>query len=377
MKKILIANDLLVGGGVENLLENLVRYLLQHEYDVSLMIPNCTQEEVDALFGEKVTLYPLMRNLKKLKKFSLKWFCDRGCYLFQKFCYSVQFFLKQYDVTIALKEGPTMIELSRLYSKKRLAWIHSDHQYMNWTNYFFSSIEEELKCMKRYHNVVCVSEAAKTSLIKMIGDPGNICVKYNPIDYKKIREKAMMPCPLKKSAVGPLFVSIGRLAYPKNYSMLLDVCKELIREYSFEVWIIGDGPDKNDLQEKIEMWGLDCVKLLGSKENPFPYLNQADIFISTSLVESYGLAVQEALVLGKPVVAVKCPAIEENFEERFGLLTMPDHNSLKEAMEVFLLDLKKVGEFQNGVVEGYCTEELFETRLAAIESLWENKNGQQ
>ena len=371
MKKIMIANDLLIGGGVENVLENLVRYLLRKGNSVTLMIPGCTQEEVQALFGDGVTIYPMMRTLKKMKKYSLRWFWDRGLYILQKYLYRIRFFLQQYDVLIALKEGPTMINLAGLYAKKRLAWVHADHQYMDWTKAFFPSTEAERQCMMRYDHVVCVSEAAKASVIKTIGDPGNLCVRYNPLNDAAIREKAMAPCPAKKPVDGLLFVSIGRLAYPKNYSMLLDVCNELAKSYPFEIWIVGDGPDRYSLQAKIDAYGLRCVKLVGAKENPFPYLEQGDVFISTSLVESYGLAVQEALILGKPVIAVKCPAIEENFNEHFGLLPEADYQSLKNAMEVFLSDPQKVTEYQSGIAEGYHTEDLFETRLAEIESLWE------
>ena len=40
MKRILIANDLLSGGGVENVLENLVHYLLKRGNEIALIIPN-------------------------------------------------------------------------------------------------------------------------------------------------------------------------------------------------------------------------------------------------------------------------------------------------------------------------------------------------
>ena len=36
-----------------------------------------------------------------------------------------------------------------------------------------------------------------------------------------------------------------------------------------------------------------------------PYVNACDVYVQTSDAESYGLAIQEALVLGKPVVSTK------------------------------------------------------------------------
>lgn len=46
MRKIVIANDYLTGGGVENVLDNIVKKLIQEKYEVFLMIPNCNQKDI-------------------------------------------------------------------------------------------------------------------------------------------------------------------------------------------------------------------------------------------------------------------------------------------------------------------------------------------
>ena len=112
MKRILIANDLLKGGGVENVLENMVRYLIKQGNEVTLLIPEASDYEVKELFGNNITLYPSLRRLEDLPRFSLKWFFDRGIYVFQKLFFKFRLSLKNYDVVLALKEGPTMKELS-------------------------------------------------------------------------------------------------------------------------------------------------------------------------------------------------------------------------------------------------------------------------
>ena len=89
MKKILIANDYLVGGGVENVLENMVRYLIKHNYDITLMIPNCSQQDIYNLFGYEINLYRPMRDLRALKRLSLNWFWDRFLYVIQHFIFKI------------------------------------------------------------------------------------------------------------------------------------------------------------------------------------------------------------------------------------------------------------------------------------------------
>lgn len=370
MKKILIANDRLKGGGVENVLHNLVWFLLKQGNEITLMIPGCSETEIHDLFDKNVKTFPTMRSLKKVKRFSFFWLLDRGLFVIQHLLYRIRFFLKQYDAVIALKEGPIMIELAVLYGKRKFAWIHTDYSVMHWTKSGFKSPEHERRCMMKYEKVICVSEAAMKAVIQTVGDPGNLCVKYNPINYARIRAQALELCMEQRTTDGLLFISIGRLAYPKNYSLLIEACHELKKKYSFEVWIVGDGPDRAKLQEKIDTYDLDCVKLVGGKENPFPYLKQADVFISVSLVESYGLAIQEALILGKPVIAVKCPAIEETLDEDFGLLIEGTVADVKNAMEAILIDKEKLTGYRSAIENEYEVDELFEKRMRDICDLW-------
>lgn len=371
MKKILIANDYLVGGGVENVLQNMVRYLLQQGYEITLMIPGCTSDAVQDLFGQSVNLYPVMRPLKQIKKHSLHWFWDRGLYIIQKRVYRFRFFLQQYDVLIALKEGPTMIEAANLYAKKKLAWIHVDYQMLHWTKTLFSSAEEERQCMMKFNHVVCVSEASKSSVIQTVGDPGNLCVKYNPMDCDKIYEKAQEPCSQTRETSGVLFVSVGRLTSQKNYPLLVAVCAELEKKYDFELWIVGDGSERGELEEKIQTHHLKSVKLLGNQRNPYPFLQAADVFVSSAVCESYGLAIQEALILGVPVVTTECPAIREVFDTRFGLMVNNSFEGLYEAMENMIIHPELRKAYRAEIKRNYRKEDLYGARLQSICRLWE------
>lgn len=371
MKRILIANDLLRGGGVENVLENAVRYLLRQGEEVTLLIPNCSEQEARSLFGNDIIVYPSMRTLKRAKRFPLKRFVDRGLYIIEKLLRKIRLSLMRYDVAIALKEGPTMQELSVIYAKKKFAWIHTDYRCMHWTSYCFRSSEAERKCMQRFDNVVCVSQAAANSVIATVGDPGNLIVRYNPIDISRIARLAGQPCLQKKADDRLLFVSVGRLAQQKNYSLLLDVCSALEKKYSFELWILGEGTERQRLEEKIKQLSVKSVKLLGNQTNPYPYIKAADVFVSTAIWESYGLAIQEALVLQVPVIAIECAAIKEVFDTRFGQLVDNSASALYDAMERVILNQDSCNEYRQNIEKYYSTDDLYEKRLQDIYGLWE------
>lgn len=371
MRKIVIANDYLKGGGVENVLNNIVKKLIQEKYEIFLMIPNCNQKDIMQEFGESVTHYPPMRKLKNEKKFTWRWFWDRGLYIIQHQFYKIIFAFHDFDVAIALKEGPTMIEISKLHAKKKIAWVHVDYQYMHWTKSCYKSLESEKKCMQKFEKVVCVSEAAKQSVIKTIGNPGNLCVRYNPINISDIYKNAEMQCTENKVINHILFVTVGRLSPEKNYQLLLDVCEELEKKYTFSLWIIGDGPLKEELKNKIEKCNIKSVKLLGMQKNPYPFIKMADIFVSSAKCESFGIAIQEALVLGKPIVAVKCPAVEETLNSKFGILVNNDRDALYAAMEQMIMDEELRNKIENNIKKFYEIEELYEKRLNDICNLWE------
>ena len=51
--------------------------------------------------------------------------------------------------------------------------------------------------------------------------------------------------------------------------------------------------------------------LLGNKPNPFPYLSKADLFVLTSVYESYPTVINEAKVLNIPIMANDIPPAHE------------------------------------------------------------------
>ena len=58
------------------------------------------------------------------------------------------------------------------------------------------------------------------------------------------------------------------------------------------------------------------------KDNPFPYIKDAQIYVQPSRNEGYGLSIEEAKIVGTPVIASNLPCIKEHFEENIeGVLT--------------------------------------------------------
>ena len=78
-----------------------------------------------------------------------------------------------------------------------------------------------------------------------------------------------------------------------------------------KIYIVGDGPQRYNLQKQIDSEGLtNKFILLGQKENPYPYIKYCDYFCLLSYYEGYGMVLEEAKILNKPIILTNTAAIE-------------------------------------------------------------------
>ena len=374
MKKVLIRNDLIEGGGVENVMQNLIMFLDERGYEITVVTDRGSKKEFYSIFSDTIKYFRSSYERGDFKRLSLQWLSDRIKAKVYEIFFRIQMH-KKFDLAIAIKEGQSMVSVSRLHSKRKYAWVHVDYDFLYWTQYVFETPEEERKCMGSFDKVVCVSKAAMESVIHVVGNPGNLCVRYNPINYMDIRRKAQESSYLSKPDKSLLFVAVGRLAEQKNYRMLIEVFASLCKKYkNIELWIVGEGNQRSELEEKIRESGLASIKLLGERKNPYSILKMADCMISASKWESYGLAIQEAFVLGIPVVATKCPALEEVFDDRFGILSENTAEGLEQALVKILENRETLKKYRDNIKQFYKAEILYEQRLEKICDLWEQED---
>ena len=272
---------------------------------------------------------------------------------------------KQYDAVIAFKDGACAVKVSAMDAEKKLAWVHTDYTTFHWTRYLFDSNEQERQCLKRFTKVVCVSEAARTGVREVIGDPGNLTVAYNPINCREIQRKAKEPSPLARDNY-PLFVSVGRLDPIKQFEYLLTACKNLQNTYRFQAWIIGGGREFEHLKNRVKEEEIFSVKLLGEQENPFPLLAQADCYICCSKSECHPIAVQEATALGIPVISTAYPAAFEVVESSTGMIVENSAQALQDGMETVLRAPGILTQWKEHLIARSSAKAMWEDRLQHI-----------
>ena len=147
-----------------------------------------------------------------------------------------------------------------------------------------------------------------------------------------------------------LFVTVSRLAREKNLLFQLEglsLLKEKLARYgkTFRHMMIGEGPQRQELLERVRKLGLeDTVVFTGTVPNSEmkQYQSAADLFLFTSKSETQGIVVLEAMAVGNPVAAVDATGVRDVVEDKKnGCLTREDAAAWSDSIVSMLKDEKQ------------------------------------
>lgn len=371
-KKILIVNDEMVVGGVARVLNNLLVALKEAtDYEIDLLVLHKHGEMLSGIpQGVKVIEgtpffsvidIPLSQLIKSkkigllLRKLYLVTLMKTGL-IGQKIKKERRKMkLPIYDIEIAFKEGFCTIFVANGMSRKKVNWIHLDYKVQNYSSNYMPLLKKTLAFIDEQ---VAVSQVAAKSYEEVFELKKPVRVIHNIIQQDVIKEKynALIDetCQSIFSNGELTFISVGRLVDQKGYDRLVEVHHRLIQEgLKHNIMIIGNGDDEVRLREKIEQYHLqDSFKLLGYRQNPFPYFKLADGFILSSRYEGLPTVVFESLLCETPVIATKVAGIEEQLKNNeYGIVVDNNEEALYVGLKEMLqnpMKLKQMKEMLRG-----------------------------
>ena len=343
MKRILFLIHDLHYGGAEKVLVNLVNCLDKTKYDVTVRTLFDTghnrqylNKDVKYIGGFK-RMFP--GNVTLMNLFSPKTLC--------------KLVIKDnYDIVISFLEGPSARIVSA-YNGKKVAWIHTDFFNKELAASGFRNFDESKKCYSEFDRIIAVSDVVKTDFDKIFGFNDFVQVLYNVNDSNRIKMLAdESQNYIEKSDNCFNIISVGKLDIStKGFDNLIHVHKMLLdKDINNKVYIVGEGPDRVELESLINELGVyNTCKLIGFDENPYKYVSKADLFVCSSHREGFSTAVTEALILGIPVVSTNVSGAVELLGEhdQYGIVTNDDINDLFESVYSVLSNIDMLSKYRD------------------------------
>lgn len=338
MKKILFVIDSLHSGGAEKSLISLLSLFDYEKYQVDLLmfskdglyLPLLPKEvhvlDVPAFIqGQTNGVKDLIIN-RKFKELYLRFrgsIALRNPYRIRKMhgaqiswdwtSKGIDNLTEKYDVAIAYSQGtPTYFVAEKVIAKKKICWVNTDYKVAPYNKNF------DLEYYEHFDYVTAVSDLNKEVFIQeMPIAKGKTNVVYDIISPNLVTSMANDLGGFTDEYDGARILTIGRLVDAKGYDMAIEASYKLKNHgYKHKWYVIGEGRLRENLLAIIRKYELeDTFILLGTFHNPYVYLRQCDVYVQPSRFEGFGLAIAEAKILERPVVATNFTVIHGQIKD--------------------------------------------------------------
>lgn len=383
-KKLLFVIPSLSAGGAEKSLVNLLSTLDASRYLVDLFMFSH-----EGLFRnqlpEWVRILPKNTELHDFQKpllSSFLSFIKKGKFLLAKS--RLQFFLKnqfiqnkgiaeqyswpylrnvcttlpdEYDAAIGfLEKSSNYFVVDRVRAKNKIAFIHTSYSELHLDTVF------DAKYFSAVNKVAVVSEDCSNNFKGVFPEfSEKVVVMPNIVSSRMINKLAMEPL---EDANPITVISVGRLEKVKGFDLAIEAARILKdKNISFNWSIIGEGSERDFLQQMIDRYQLQHhVSLIGLRDNPYPYINAAKVFVQSSRYEGKSIAVDEAKILAKPIVLTNFSTAKDQIEQSVnGLIVEMTPEAIAEGILKYLEDSSFAEKVSAQLASGnYGTEQEIE-----------------
>lgn len=359
MRSVLVAIHYMELGGAEMSLLGLLESLDYSETEVDLFVYN-HRGELMRWIPKEVNLLPEMREYKQIErpikdvlkdgfirialarlkaKFLYDWYARKthpvdGNAIFSYVAKELSPVLpdinpgKEYDVAVSYLT-PHDYVLNHVSAKKKIAWIHTDYSKVD------VDTTVELPVWSGYDRIVSISPDVTRNFLSVFPSLADKIVERPnvvPFEYVRYRSEeksaAEVEEEIPKTNGRVNLLSVGRFCHAKNYDNVPDICRR-IREKGVDAYwyLIGYGGDEELIRREIDENGVgEYVRILGKKDNPYPYMKACDFYVQPSRYEGQPMTVLEAVALGKPVMMTDFPTARSVLRDSGSITIVPLDN---------------------------------------------------
>ena len=297
-KRVVFMTNSLARGGAERVLSRIVPKLKEW-YEIYVVLIDGSKIELEC----PVKIIKLGGAEKK----------NRVLYLLDQIAAKrkLEKFLKDYQIEclISFLDVPNLINLLARVNCRKIISVRG-----NVAKNFSGRVKVYLykKLSHKADVVVSVSDVLRREIIEQWHiESGKVVTIENPYDIVEIHalaEEKMSEAEVDFYATHKVIVAVGRLVREKGYIHLLDsFCQVLTDQKDVGLVIVGEGGERKNLEDRVRQLGIEKnIMFCGMKENPFPYMKKAEIFVLSSISEGFPNVLVEAMCCERPVIACDC-----------------------------------------------------------------------
>lgn len=381
MKKIAIVTRKMITGGIEKALISMLEIMPKDKFDITLFvmarggefeeyIPK--QVKIKCLYGEENSVKEKI--IGKLKKTDIIGAIKIPLYtalsikakkVYEQERYLSKILPKQtekFDLAIAYHTPasfPVIYVSEHLNAKKKVAWIHSD------VEVYKNELENYIDYYDKFEKIYCVSKYGKDKFDNQYHKmKDKTDVIYNIINNEQIYNLADEYKAFEDNFDGIRILTVGRLTKEKGIDIIPKIIYTILENrFNIRWYVVGTGEERENIINEIKVLGLEeRLILVGTKNNPYPYFKECDIYVQPSRHEGYCLTLAEAKRFNKPIVTTDfVGALEQIKNNETGLIVKFDECEIEKSIlklikneklrERLCNNLKKIN-YENDTLEG-------------------------
>lgn len=364
MKKILIINNNLHIGGVQKALANLLS-CIHDQYDITLAL-FYPEGELLREIPDDVKILPIRSAYRflgmtkqdvdgKLLQKIQRGFYAAICRLLGRNVAISLMALSQrkiagFDVAISyLHDGADRMfyggcndfVLRHTVANKKVTFLHCDYEKCG------ANTTANAARYKQFDIIAACSNGCRSAFMTAVPELKTKCITVrNCQDYAEIRAAAeTQPVEFPNDRIN--IVTVARLGREKGVGRAVEAFDQLKNlPNRFHYYILGDGIERSDIEEKIKQTGLnDRITILGEQTNPYGYMKAADLLLIPSISEAAPMVIGEAASLGTPILSTETSSAREMIETcDYGWVCKNSVEGMAESLAVLLSNTEAVIE---------------------------------
>jgi glycosyltransferase involved in cell wall biosynthesis len=246
---------------------------------------------------------------------------------------------KTYDVGIAYQQGfPTYYLSEKVKALYKIAWVNTDLEKAGYRTVFNRLFYDKMDRVVPVSDRLC-EMLKNTNYV----DGRKLYTVFDILNVALIKKMSHERVQVQKDSNDLILVTVGRIVALKGYDLAVEAAKILRKKgISFKWLFVGDGEMKSEIERMIFEYGLEKhIFLVGMTPNPYPYMAMADIYVQTSKFEGFGLTLNEARILNKPVISTNFPVVYNQIRDgENGLICEMKAESIADKILLLASDVK-------------------------------------